>query len=54
MGLLPDIGYNGYYDSEYKYHSFTDEKELPDNLKKYYYIEYINIEQPDKVPGYFY
>ena len=45
---------NGYYDSEYEYHSFTDEKELPDILKRYYYIEYINIEQPDKVRGYFY
>ncbi len=45
---------NGYYDLENKHHSFTDEEELPDILRNYYYIEYINIEQPDKIRGYFY
>ena len=34
---------NGYYDNEYRLHTFTSEKELPKKIRSYYYLEYQNI-----------
>ena len=45
---------NSYYDSEFHHHTFVDESELPDILRKYYYIEYTNILSPEEKSGFYY
>ena len=44
---------NGYYDANYNYHTYKSEAELPERLKKYYYMEYLNIKDSQKAKAFY-
>ena len=44
---------NGYYDANYNYHTYKSEVELPERLKDYYYMEYLNIKDSQKAKAFY-